>query len=98
VRNGAKVESMASVTYEHVTKRYRDTTAVHDLNITVEDGEFLVFVGPSGCGKTTSPRMLAGLEEVSAGSIYIGDRRVNDVPPRIGISPWSSSPTPSTPT
>jgi ABC-type sugar transport system ATPase subunit len=73
---------MASVTYEHVTKRYRDTTAVHDLNITVEDGEFLVFVGPSGCGKTTSLRMLAGLEEVSAGSIYIGDRRVNDVPPK----------------
>ena len=73
---------MASVTYEHVTKRYGDTTAVHDLNIAIEDGEFLVFVGPSGCGKTTSLRMLAGLEEVSAGSIYIGDRVVNDIPPK----------------
>jgi multiple sugar transport system ATP-binding protein len=73
---------MASVTYEHVTKRYGDTTAVHDLNIAIEDGEFLVFVGPSGCGKTTSLRMLAGLEEISAGSIYIGDRVVNEVPPK----------------
>lgn len=73
---------MASVTYDHVTKRYGETLAVEDLNIQVEDGEFLVFVGPSGCGKTTSLRMLAGLEEITAGGIYIGDRQVNRVPPK----------------
>ena len=73
---------MASVTYESVTKRYGEVTAVSDLSIDVEDKEFLVFVGPSGCGKSTSLRMLAGLEEISDGSIYIGDRRVNDVAPK----------------
>jgi multiple sugar transport system ATP-binding protein len=73
---------MASVTYEHVVKRYGDVVAVNDLNISIADREFLVFVGPSGCGKTTSLRMLAGLEEISDGNIYIGDRVVNDVPPK----------------
>lgn len=73
---------MASVTYDHVSKRYGETLAVEDLNIEVEDGEFLVFVGPSGCGKTTSLRMLAGLEQISAGGIFIGDRKVNAVPPK----------------
>src|SRR5512147_360901 len=73
---------MASVTYDHVFKRYGDVTAVNDLNIHVEDKEFLVFVGPSGCGKTTSLRLLAGLEEISEGNILIGDRVVNDVPPK----------------
>jgi multiple sugar transport system ATP-binding protein len=73
---------MASVTYEHVVKRFGDVVAVNDLNIEVEDKEFLVFVGPSGCGKTTSLRLLAGLEEISDGRIMIGDRVVNDVPPK----------------
>ncbi|MCX7939744.1 MAG: ABC transporter ATP-binding protein, partial [Thermoflexales bacterium] len=73
---------MASVTFEHVTKRFGDVVAVKDLNIHIADREFLVFVGPSGCGKTTSLRMLAGLEEVTEGNIYIGDRIVNDVPPK----------------
>jgi len=73
---------MASVTYEHVTKRFGDVVAVNDLNIHIEDKEFLVFVGPSGCGKTTSLRLLAGLEEATEGNIYIGDRLVNDVPPK----------------
>jgi multiple sugar transport system ATP-binding protein len=73
---------MASVTYKHVTKRFGDVAAVSDLNIEVADKEFLVFVGPSGCGKSTSLRMLAGLEEISEGEIYIGDRLVNDVPPK----------------
>jgi len=72
---------MASVTYEHVTKRFDETVAVDDLNIDVADGEFLVLVGPSGCGKTTALRMLAGLEDVSAGRILIGDRVVNNVTP-----------------
>jgi multiple sugar transport system ATP-binding protein len=73
---------MASVTYDHVYKRFGDVVAVNDLNIHIEDKEFLVFVGPSGCGKTTSLRLLAGLEEISDGNIMIGDRIVNDVPPK----------------
>ncbi|MEM7134639.1 MAG: ABC transporter ATP-binding protein [Chloroflexota bacterium] len=73
---------MASVTYDHVVKRFGDVVAVNDLSIEVEDKEFLVFVGPSGCGKTTSLRLLAGLEEISEGNIMIGDRIVNDVPPK----------------
>ncbi|HEY67510.1 MAG TPA: ABC transporter ATP-binding protein [Thermoflexia bacterium] len=73
---------MASVTYEHVTKRFGNVVAVHDLDIHIPDKEFLVFVGPSGCGKTTSLRLLAGLEEITEGNIYIGDRLVNDVPPK----------------
>jgi multiple sugar transport system ATP-binding protein len=73
---------MASVTYDHVTKRFGDVIAVNDLCIHIEDGEFLVFVGPSGCGKTTSLRLLAGLEEITSGNILIGDRVVNDVPPK----------------
>jgi multiple sugar transport system ATP-binding protein len=67
----------------HVGKVYDDgTRAVADLNIDIRDGEFLVLVGPSGCGKTTALRMVAGLETVSEGEIRIGDRVVNDVPPR----------------
>jgi multiple sugar transport system ATP-binding protein len=73
---------MASVTYRNVFKRFGDFTAVDDLSIEVADKEFVVFVGPSGCGKSTSLRMLAGLEEVSDGEILIGDRVVNDVPPK----------------
>ncbi|HRJ42855.1 MAG: ABC transporter ATP-binding protein [Caldilineaceae bacterium] len=73
---------MAGVTFEHVYKRFGDVVAVNDLSIHVEDKEFLVFVGPSGCGKTTSLRLLAGLEEISDGQILIGDRIVNDVPPK----------------
>ncbi len=73
---------MASVTYEHVTKRFGQVVAVDDLDIHIEDKEFLVFVGPSGCGKTTSLRLLAGLEEIDEGDIYIGDRLVNDVAPK----------------
>jgi multiple sugar transport system ATP-binding protein len=73
---------MASVTYDHVAKQFGDVVAVSDLTIEVPDKEFLVFVGPSGCGKTTSLRLLAGLEEVTEGEIYIGDRLVNDVPPK----------------
>ncbi len=73
---------MASVTYEHVYKRFGDVVAVNDLNIHIEDKEFLVFVGPSGCGKSTSLRLLAGLEEITSGRILIGDQVVNDTPPK----------------
>ena len=72
---------MAPITFEHVTKRFDETTAVDDLNIEVADGEFLVLVGPSGCGKTTALRMLAGLEEITSGRILIGDRVVNNIAP-----------------
>jgi multiple sugar transport system ATP-binding protein len=73
---------MSTVTFEHVTKKYGDVIAVNDLNLAINDGEFMVLVGPSGCGKTTSLRMIAGLEEISAGELKIGDRVVNDVPPK----------------
>ena len=73
---------MASVTYDHVFKRFGDVTAVNDMNVEVADKEFLVLVGPSGCGKTTALRLLAGLEEISDGKILIGDRVVNDVAPK----------------
>jgi len=73
---------MAKVRLEHVWKRFGKVVAVKDFNLETEDGEFVVFVGPSGCGKTTTLRMIAGLEEISEGKIYIGDRLVNDVPPK----------------
>jgi multiple sugar transport system ATP-binding protein len=73
---------MASVTFEHVTKRFGAVTAVQDFNLRIADKEFLVLVGPSGCGKTTCLRMLAGLEEITEGSIYIDGRRVNDLGPK----------------
>jgi multiple sugar transport system ATP-binding protein len=73
---------MASVVLEHVTKRFGEVTAVNNLSIDVRDREFLVLVGPSGCGKSTTLRMIAGLEEITEGNIYIGDRLVNDVPPK----------------
>jgi multiple sugar transport system ATP-binding protein len=73
---------MATVTFDHVFKKYGDVTAVSDLNLEIGDGEFMVLVGPSGCGKTTSLRMIAGLEEISEGTLRIGDRVVNDVAPK----------------
>ncbi len=74
---------MASVTFEHVAKIYDGgVRAVHNLNLDIADGEFMVLVGPSGCGKTTALRMLAGLETISEGSVSIGERVVNYVPSR----------------
>jgi multiple sugar transport system ATP-binding protein len=71
---------MAEVRFEHITKQFGDTVAVKDFTLVVPDKEFLVLVGPSGCGKSTTLRLLAGLEEITAGNIYIGDRLVNNVP------------------
>lgn len=74
---------MASVTLEGISKIYPgDVYAVRDLDLEINDGEFLVLVGPSGCGKSTTLRMIAGLETISAGTLKIGDRVVNDVHPR----------------
>jgi multiple sugar transport system ATP-binding protein len=73
---------MATVTFDHVTKKFGDVFAVNDLSLQVKDEEFLVLVGPSGCGKTTALRMIAGLEEQTNGDIFIGERLVNDVAPK----------------
>ena len=75
---------MATVSYRDACRVYpgADRPAVNKLNLEIGDGEFMVLVGPSGCGKSTSLRMLAGLEEVNSGSIFIGDREVTDLPPK----------------
>lgn len=73
---------MAKVLLKDLTKRFDEVVAVNNMNTTIEDKEFVVLVGPSGCGKTTTLRMIAGLEEITMGEIYIGDRLVNDVPPK----------------
>jgi multiple sugar transport system ATP-binding protein len=74
---------MAEVTLEDVTKVFsEDVIAVNKMNLDIQDGEFIVFVGPSGCGKSTALRMIAGLEDISAGKVFIGDKLVNDLPPR----------------
>jgi multiple sugar transport system ATP-binding protein len=73
---------MAGIEFHHVSKRFPDgTVAVDDIELSVDDGEFMIFVGPSGCGKTTALRMVAGLEEITAGEIRIGGRVVNDLEP-----------------
>ena len=74
---------MASVSLQHIYKVYAGgVTAVSDFNLDIEDKEFIVLVGPSGCGKSTTLRMVAGLEEISDGELYIGDKLVNDVAPK----------------
>ena len=73
---------MADVALESVNKEYDNGfRAVTDLNLEINEGEFLVMVGPSGCGKSTTLRMIAGLEEITSGTLMIGDRVVNDLPP-----------------
>ena len=73
---------MAKVLLKDLSKKFEDVVAVDNMNSVIEDKEFVVLVGPSGCGKTTTLRMIAGLEEATKGEIYIGDRLVNDVPPK----------------
>jgi multiple sugar transport system ATP-binding protein len=73
---------MARVVLKNVGKKYGDVVAVKDVDVVCEDKEFLILVGPSGCGKTTTLRMVAGLEEITSGEIFIDDKFVNDVPPK----------------
>ena len=73
---------MATIRYEHVSKAFDSNTVVSDFDLRIDDGELMVLVGPSGCGKTTALRMLAGLEEVSAGQIFIDEQVVNNLEPR----------------
>src|SRR2546422_11464426 len=73
---------MAQVLMKALNKKYDEVHAVKDVNLQIRDKEFVVLVGPSGCGKSTTLRMVAGLEEITAGEITIGDRGVNDLPPK----------------
>jgi multiple sugar transport system ATP-binding protein len=75
-------ENMAGVTLQNIYKQYDKTTVVHNVNLDINDKEFIVLVGLSGCGKSTTLRMIAGLEEISAGDLYIGGERVNDMAPK----------------
>ena len=83
---------MASVTLKNIYKIYSGgVTAVTDFNLDIADKEFIILVGPSGCGKSTTLRMIAGLEEISKGELYIGDRAgLTTSLPRTAISPWCS--------
>lgn len=74
---------LAGITLKNIKKIYDNSyTAVHDFSLEIKDREFVILVGPSGCGKSTTLRMIAGLEDISSGELYIGDRLVNDVPPK----------------
>src|ERR1051325_9337474 len=68
--------------FDNVTKLFGKRAAVDHLSLAIDEGEFVVLLGPSGCGKTTTLRMLAGLEDATSGDIFIGDDRVNDIPPQ----------------
>jgi multiple sugar transport system ATP-binding protein len=73
---------MASVTLQNVNKKFGNTEVIRNLSLAVDDGEFVTLVGPSGCGKTTTLRMIAGLEEITSGELYIGNVLSNDIPPK----------------
>ena len=74
---------MAEIKLKNIKKIYDSgPQVVHDFNLEIEDGEFIVFVGPSGCGKSTTLRMIAGLEEITGGDFYIDGKRMNDVEPK----------------
>ena len=87
---------MAEVTVTNVVKRYGNAQVIHGVNVEIANGEFVILVGPSGCGKSTLLRMIAGLEEITAGEITIDGRVVNDLEPRERGAPWCSRTTRST--
>ena len=74
---------MASITLKNIVKTYDNkVTVIPGLNLEIHDKEFIILVGPSGCGKSTTLRMIAGLEEITAGELYIGEKKVNNVAPK----------------
>ena len=73
---------MANVQFENLFKNYGDVKAVHDFNLKIDEGEFIVLVGPSGCGKSTTLRMIAGLEDITSGLIYIDEKVINKIHPK----------------
>ena len=82
---------MASLSLKNVTKKYPNGfVAVKEFNLEIADKEFIIFVGPSGCGKSTTLRMIAGLEDISSGELYIDDKLVNDVEPKDRDIAWYS--------
>ena len=81
---------MAKILFKNVWKRFGNLDIVKDFNIEIQDKSFCILVGPSGCGKTTTLRMIAGLEDISEGEIYIDDVKVNDIPPKTATLPWFS--------
>ena len=81
---------MAELTFRNVIKKYGKIEVIHKINLDIKNKEFLVLVGPSGCGKSTLLRMVAGLEEITNGTISINGKIVNDIAPRIGALPWCS--------
>ncbi|CDK79487.1 Maltose/maltodextrin transport ATP-binding protein MalK [Klebsiella pneumoniae IS22] len=82
---------MASVQLRNVTKAWGDVVVSKDINLDIHEGEFVVFVGPSGCGKSTLLRMIAGLETITSGDLFIGDTRMNEIPPAERGVGWYSS-------
>ncbi len=84
---------MASIEIAGVHKAYGSVKVLHGVDLSIGNGEFVVLVGPSGCGKSTLLRMIAGLEDISAGEIRIADTKVNDLARRTATSRWCSSPT-----
>ena len=90
---------MSFIEFKHVCKKYAgsDKNTVEDLNLNIEEKEFIAFVGPSGCGKSTTLRMMAGFEEITGGELYIGGTKVNEVAPRDRGSPWYFRTTPCIP-
>ena len=86
-----EMKQMASLSLRNINKTYPNGfVAVKNFNLEIADKEFIIFVGPSGCGKSTTLRMIAGLEEITDGELYIGDKMVNDVEPkdRDSVSLW----------
>src|SRR5712691_6114168 len=82
-RAAVRCRAMAAIELDRLTKVYADgTRAVHELDLEIADGEFVVFVGPSGCGKTSALRMIAGLEDITSGTVRVGDEVVNELPPK----------------
>jgi len=89
---------MTSLRLQNVKKSYEHVNVIHGIDLTINSGEFVVFVGPSGCGKSTLLRMIAGLEEISSGELLIEEQDMTRQPPPSAALPWCFSPMRSIPT